>query len=228
LPEGYGHESKERHFQGGTIYNDAALGLIWVENQISLGNNETVMGKACFEQWLWDMAYAKVKHYHGNNGVFFAEEYRQECTDKGQSQSFFGVGAQHQNAWAGHAIQTIMYMACCFMVHSLLHWAGRGSDNISLWPFAVKYTIWLYNCVPNHLSGLTPLELLTKSKADHHDLLCLHVWGCPAIVLDPKLQNNQKLPKQNRCACVGQFLEYLDEHSSLVANARHLSTDHVC
>ena len=37
----------------------AASGLIWVENQVSLGANETVMGKARFEQWLWDMAYAR-------------------------------------------------------------------------------------------------------------------------------------------------------------------------
>jgi hypothetical protein len=62
LPEGYGLESKDQHFQGGTIYNDAALGLIWVKNQVSLGENKMVMGKACFEHWFWDMAYAKVKH----------------------------------------------------------------------------------------------------------------------------------------------------------------------
>ncbi len=42
LPTGYGHESQDRRFQGGTIYNDAASGLIWVENQVSLGANETV------------------------------------------------------------------------------------------------------------------------------------------------------------------------------------------
>jgi hypothetical protein len=65
-------------------HNDAALGFIWVENQVSLGANETVMGKACFEQWLWVMAYAKVKHYHGDNGNVSAEEYCQECMDKGQ------------------------------------------------------------------------------------------------------------------------------------------------
>ncbi len=96
-----------------------------------------------------------------------------------------------------------------------------------MWPFAVKHAVWLYNRVPNRLSGLTPLELLTKSKADHRDLLCTHVWGCPAIVLDPKLQNDQKLPKWNRHARVGQFLGYSDEHLSLVANVRHLSTGHV-
>jgi hypothetical protein len=91
----------------------------------------------------------------------------------------------------------------------------------------VKHAVWLNNCVPNCLSGLTPLELLPKSNADHRDLLCLHVWGCLAIVLDPKLQNNQKLPKWNRGTCVGQFLGYSDEHLSLVANVRHLSTGHV-
>ena len=150
--------------------------LIWVENQVSIGANETVMGKARFEQWLWNKAYAKVKHYHGNNGIFSAGEYGQECMDKGQSQSFSGVGAQHQNARAERAIQTI-YMAHCFMVHLSLHWTDQGLNDISLWPLDVKHVVWLYNCVPNHLSRLTPLELLLKSKADHCDLLCSHVWA---------------------------------------------------
>jgi hypothetical protein len=69
------------------------------------------MGKACFGQWLWDMAYAKVKHYHGNDGIFSAEEYCQEFMDKEQSQSFSGIGVQHQNARAKHGIQTMMYMS---------------------------------------------------------------------------------------------------------------------
>ncbi len=53
-----------------------------------LGANETLMGKARFEQCLWDMAYAKVKHYHGDNGIFSAEEYCQECIDKGHTSPF--------------------------------------------------------------------------------------------------------------------------------------------
>jgi hypothetical protein len=87
------------------------------------------------------MAYAKVKQYHDDNGMFSAEEYCQECIDKEQTQSFSGVGAQHQNSWAKRTIQTIMYMACCFMVHSSLHWTDRGLDDISLWPFAVKHGV---------------------------------------------------------------------------------------
>jgi hypothetical protein len=134
---------------------------------------------------------------------------------------------QHQNARAERAIQTIMFMACSFMVHASLHWTDQGLDDILLWPFAVNHAVWIFNRVPNHQSGHSPLELLTKSKADHRDILRAHVWGCPAIVLEPQLQNDKKLPKWNRRAWVGQFLGYSDKHLSLVANVRHLSTGYV-
>ncbi len=114
---------------------------------------------------------------------------------EGTDTVFLGVGAQHQNAKAKRAIQTIMYMAWTFMVHASLHWTEHGVDDISLWTFAVKHAVWLYDRVPNCESGLIPMELITKQKADHSDLLRSHVWGCPAYVLEPKLQNGQKLPK---------------------------------
>ncbi len=56
LPSGFGCESCNGRFHGGTIYNDAASGLIWVENQVSPGASETIMGKERFEQWLYDIA----------------------------------------------------------------------------------------------------------------------------------------------------------------------------
>ena len=134
--------------------------------------------------------------------------------------------AQHQISKAVRAIQTIMHMARTFMVHSSLHWTDMGADDISLWPFAVKHLVWLYNRVPNRESGLSPLKLITKQKADR-DILRTHVWGCPVYVLEPKLQNGQKLLKWNRRSRLGQFLEYSDEHSSFVANIRHLKTGFV-
>ncbi len=93
LPGGYDHEGCNGRFHGATIYNDAASGLIWVENQVSLGASKTIMGKECFEQWLYDTACKEVKHFHGDNGIFSSEEYRLECSEKKQSQSFSGVGA---------------------------------------------------------------------------------------------------------------------------------------
>jgi hypothetical protein len=137
------------------IYNGAALGLVWVENHVSLGANETVMGKACFEQRLLDMAYAKVKYYHGNNGIFSDEDHCQECIDTGKLQSFSCVGAQHQNVWAEHAIQTIMYMAQSFMVQPSLHWTDQGSDDISL--CCLQGSMW---CVFTITSQIAYLALL--------------------------------------------------------------------
>ncbi len=75
---------------------------------------------------------AEVSHYHGYNGIFAVEQYCRVCEKTGQSQSFSSVGAQHQNAWTEQAIQTIMYMAQTFMVHSSLHLTERGVDDLSL------------------------------------------------------------------------------------------------
>jgi len=204
LPSGYGRERRDLRYHGGTIYNDAATGTIWIENQVSLGANETVVGKTRFEKWLWDQAAAQVTHYHSDNGFFVADEYRKDCNFKGRSQSFSGVGVQHQNARAERAIQTIMYTARKFMVHTSFHWSDRGVDDISLWSFTVKHAAWLYNRVPNRSSGLLPMELLTKSKSNQRDLLHSHVWGFPMFLLETKLQDDQKLPKWNRRSRMGQ------------------------
>ena len=65
LPSGCGHGNLNIRFHGETIYNDAASGLIWVENQVSLGASETIMGNARFEQLLYDIACVEVKKNHG-------------------------------------------------------------------------------------------------------------------------------------------------------------------
>ena len=40
LPTGYGQDYYSYHFYGGTLYSDASTGIIWVENQVSLGSIE--------------------------------------------------------------------------------------------------------------------------------------------------------------------------------------------
>ena len=131
------------------------------------------------------------------------------------------------NARAERSIQTIMYMARHFMIHTALHWSEYGTDDISLWPFAVKHAAWLYNRLPNRVTGLTPIEMVSQTKTDHRDILRSHVWGSPSFVLDPKLQDGKKIPKWNSRARVGQFLGFSEEHSSTVALIRHLKSGHV-
>jgi hypothetical protein len=85
----------------------------------------------------------------------------------------------------------------------------------------------LFNCIPNRVTGLTPLEVFTKTKSDHPDLQRAHVWGCPVFILDPCLQDGKKIPKWNHHARLAQFVGFSPKHSTLVANARHLQTNHV-
>jgi hypothetical protein len=84
LFSGFGHED-ERDFHGGTIFQDAATGIIWVECQVSLGAGETIMAKIRFEEWLWEMAAAEISHLHFDNGVFTADMFPEDCKLKHQS-----------------------------------------------------------------------------------------------------------------------------------------------
>ncbi len=88
LLSGFGREDDRNKFHGGTIFQDAATGIIWIECQVSLGAGETVMSKVRFEEWLWEMAAAEIKHLHSDNGVFTADMFRDDCKMKHQSQSF--------------------------------------------------------------------------------------------------------------------------------------------
>ena len=45
LPSGFGREQHNNRFCGGTIYNDAASGLIWFENQDSLRADNIIVVK---------------------------------------------------------------------------------------------------------------------------------------------------------------------------------------
>ena len=113
------------------------------------------------------------------------------------------------------------------LVQSYFDWTYHGADNTPLWSFSVKHAVWLHNHFPNYLSGITPLELRTSNKADHRNLIISHVWVCPVFVLDPKLQNDQKIPKWNRRSILGQFIGFLEHHSSLIASILHINTGQI-
>ena len=46
-------------------------------------------------------------------------------------------------------------------------------------------------------------------------------------MLEAKLQNDQKLPKCNRRYCLGKFIGFSEEHSTLVANVCNLRTGYI-
>ena len=223
---GFGKEKDQDLYTCGTVFHDMASSYIWMEFQSDGSAGETLKGKIRFEDYLSTLGVS-IKHLHSDNGIYIAKDFQDDCSSKGQKQSFSGVGAQFENGCAEKAIQTIFWMARTFMLHVALRWNEHEVDNPRLWPFAVQHAVWIYNRLPNRVTGLTPLERLSGVKADHRDLLRTHVWGSPCYVLDPKLQAGKKVGKFDKRARLGQYLGFSPDHSSLVALVRHLGTGHV-
>ncbi len=106
LTTGYGNNSDNYCYHGGTLYTDVSSGLVRVVPQVFLGAGETLLGKARFEEWIFNLAGVTVNCYHSDNGMYASSNFKQDCSDKGQVQSFSGVEAQHQIAHAEQSIQT--------------------------------------------------------------------------------------------------------------------------
>jgi hypothetical protein len=64
LLSGVGQEDIHGLFHGGTIFQDAASVIIWVEFQVSLGDRETIIAKMQFEEWIWETADAETEIFH--------------------------------------------------------------------------------------------------------------------------------------------------------------------
>ena len=82
----------------------------------------------------------------------------------------------------------------------------------------------MWNVLPNGVHGLTPEEIYSGTKLDNKVLRSERTWGCPAYVLDPKLQDGKKLPKWSPRTRRGQYLGKSPVHASTVGLIRNIST----
>ena len=179
-------------YKGGTLFCDAASKRIFVRHQVALSAQETVEAKLTFEREALQVG-VQVKDYQTDNGVYTAKEFLEELTKEGQGIKHSGVGGHHHNGVAENNIKTVVRRAQTMMIHAALRWPEAAEKE--LWPLAMDYAVWLHNHLPDQSTGLSPEEVWTNSKGSHSVLQHAKVWGCPAYVLDPKLQNGQKLPK---------------------------------
>eukprot|EP00957_Ditylum_brightwellii_P158326 12051599-Ditylum_brightwellii.AAC.1 len=133
-----------------------------------------------------------------------------------------GVGAHHQNAIAERTIATVVRSIRTMLLHAAIYWPDV--TDLMLWPFALQYAVEIWNAMPDVNTGLSPLDIFSGTTTDHTELLKTHVWGCPAYVLDPTLQDSKKLPKWHSRKRRGQFLGWSKQHASSVALIRNLQT----
>jgi hypothetical protein len=193
---------------------DHASGKVFNHHQVSLRTGETLVGKRIVEKEAADFGF-RVKSFQADNGVFTSAEFKTDLERKQQTIKFSGVGAHHQNGIAERSIKTISYLTRTNLIHSAIRWPEM--NDLELWPFAFDHCVYLYNNLPGK-DGMAPEEKWSGSSfADYNHMHRLHPWGCPAYVLDPKLQDGKKLPKWQPRSRKGKFVGLSKEHASNVA-----------
>jgi len=85
---------------GSTVYVDHASDCSFVFHQTSMSSEETVKSKSAFEKFAASHG-VNIKHYQADNGRFIDNLFMESIIEeKGQTITFCGVGAYHQNGKA--------------------------------------------------------------------------------------------------------------------------------
>ncbi|GFH47570.1 hypothetical protein CTEN210_04045 [Chaetoceros tenuissimus] len=213
-----GKESDKSKFKGACVFVDHASAYIDVQFQSVLTSHATLESKANFEAICRDVGVVPQKYVMDNAKYFTSKEFTAHMSDFRQIQAFAGVGAHHQNAIAERSIQTITSIARAMMIHAALHWPEVADS--SLWPMAIKQATWLWNHMPNPSTGLSPADIFTRSRYPLEKLHDVHVFGCPAYVLEKTLADGKKLPRwkprSTQCIYLGRADEYASSVYSLL------------
>ena len=138
-----------------------------------------------------------IKGYHTDNGVINSSEFIEKLLKKQQKIIFREAGDSHQNGAAKRAIKTVVTMARTMPMHAALI-CPEETLSTDIWPMAMDYAVWVYNRTPDMQSGLSAIEIWSRSRFEpvSETLRNCHVWGCLTYVLEPKLQNpGVKIPK---------------------------------
>jgi len=77
----------------------------------------------------------------------------------------------------------------------LLHAAFSWPDvaDLTLWPMVVHHACYIWNFIPNKQSGISPLDMWSKTCQPLANLLKLYLFGFSVYVLDKQLADDKKI-----------------------------------
>ena len=187
------------------MFVDASTGFVHVEFQCHLSANETIEAVTNFEALARDNGII-INGYSSDNGsAFTSKDFKTHLEAQGQTTTHSGAGSHHQNGKVERCIRTIMAMSRTMLLHAAIHWPEMADP--TLWALAVRHSVWIYNHIPNISTGLSPIDIWTRSRFPLRKLHDLHVWGSPAYVLQKRLADGKSIgrwePRSQRCVNVG-------------------------
>ena len=134
-----------------TIFVDHWSDFTYVYLMTKLTGVSTVAAKQAFEQILKKHG-VKALHYHANNGLFDTKVFCKSIAHNGQTLTFCGVNAHHQNSIAECCIQDVTTGTQTSLLHASHRWLK--AIHPSLWPAAMKYYVNVRSSLPtSFMSG---------------------------------------------------------------------------
>ena len=210
LLDSYGKEKESLRYIGGAIFVDSASKYVHVVCQVSFNSTETIRSKEKFEGMCRDVGVIPQEYLTDNGKAFTSAGWSKHLSQFHQVHRLSGVGAHHHNGIAERHIRTIMGMARTMLLHANMHWPDM--KDLSLWPMAVHYAVFIWNRMPSVSTGLCPFDIFTQTRWPQRRFHDFHVWGCPVYVLAKKIADGQKLPRweprSERCIFMGFSLDH--------------------
>jgi hypothetical protein len=90
----------------------------------------------------------------------------------------------------------------------------------------MKHAQFLINHVPA-MNNVCPMDLILRTTVPRDHLKSVHVWGSPCFVLDPKLQDGNKVPKFDPRSRQGLNVGWSPRHASTVPLVLNLTTGNI-
>lgn len=201
-----------RRYYVATVFVDHFSGLDYVHFQESTSALETVEAKHAFERFSKDRGVT-IEHYHCDNGVFASRGFREDVERCGQTISFCGVGAHHQNGVAERRIQDLSDSARAMLAH-----ASHRNPAITahLWPYALRHASYVRRLLPREGHSKSPDEFFSNVPV-RPTTRYLHSFGCPVYVLKGDLQSGGMQPKWGERSRVGIYLGHSAQHAPTVS-----------
>ena len=180
-----------QRYKAATIFVDHFSRLCFVHFHQSLSSAETIEAKEAFEKFAARHS-VRIQQYHCDNGRFADSAFISHCEANKQLISYCGVNAHFQNGIAERAIRDIQDNARKSLLHAVNRWPNVIS--FALWPYAMRYAVYLHNVLPSQKDGRSRLEVF-GSLIVGHCLRDCHTFGCPVYALQNALQVGNPIPK---------------------------------
>ena len=209
-----------KRYTASTVFVDHFSRLYYVHHQETMSSAETVDAKIAFEKYAarFDV---RVEQYHADNGRFADNAFIKHCEDHNQHISYCGVNAHHQNGIAESAIKNIQNNARKSLLYAQEKWPA--AIHTSLWPYAIRYAVYVHNTVPTNDGGESILDTFAGTRVGYK-LTDYHTFGCPVFALHNALAAGHTIPKWNSRARLGVNLGPSPSHARNVYLVLNLTT----